>query len=577
MKKFIYISCIFIFSSITLYAQESNPEEVAEKKTSKSSFVQYRGNIGIYYDTYTYSQTNIDNFRAKYPSNLFRFNASLSLSFGKYFTVPISMNVTNQKVLFTYPKLPQGNIVDYIRNPKNNISITPIYKWAKGYIGTQTPMYSNLTTGDTRIFGLGIELNPKSFILSASHGVSQIAIEPNREFNMEGAYKQKMTAFCIGVGSVRGSKFTLNFVKVKDDINSVKERPLYSKPVEGITLSPLLKVRLFKKIFLETETAASVFTNNLSNENAIEDSTVDKFRKLITINETSQIGWANTSSLMWKSRKFMFGGEYRYISASFVPVGYRNAERNYKDYKFKTSFQLFKNTTFFNASIGIRNSNAQKTSAQGTKRVIGNFLLNSRITKRFSINAGFSNFGFRDSNGLTQQDKIEITNNTFSISPSYNFETKKIRHLLNLTTSLVNYKQFNASSTSYVNTKSRNLNLVYGMFFKEMPLTAQFTGLFLKNKMPNDNLSITNLGTSIGYKFLKRKLQTRLSLNYVSAKRKKFTADSRITSNLRVSYKITKRMNFSVNYRINKYEYGSSKPDASTGESRLQFALNTNF
>ncbi len=578
MKKLIYIFCLLTFSAITLQAQKNKPKtETNKKKTAKKSFIQYRGNIGIYYDVYAYNQTNYDNFRARYPDNLFRLNASLLLSFGKYFTIPIRMNVTNQKVLFTYPQLPQGNIVDYIRNPKNDISITPRYKWIRGYIGTQTPMYSSLTTGDTRLFGIGIDLNPKSFILSASHGESQIAIEPNKEFNMEGAYRQKMSAFRIGVGSITGSKFTLNVVKVKDDITSVKVRPLYNKPIEGITISPLLQVRLFKNVFLETETAGSVYTNNIEGNDPIKDPLIDKLGQVITVNETSQIGLANTSSLMWKSSRFMLGGEFKFVSASFVPVGYRNAERNYMDYKFKTDLHLFKNTTHINAVFGIRNSNVQETSVEGSQRIIGNFSLNSRITKKFSINANFSNFGFTNSNGLTQQSKIEITNNTFSISPSYNFNTKKIRHLLNLTTSLMNYKQFDATSTSYVNTKSKNLNLVYGMFFKKMPLRTQFSGLFLKNEMPTNELSIINLGTSIGYHFFNKKLQTKLTLNYVNVKRENFTPDRRITSNLRLSYKITKKMNFSVNYRINQYKYGSSKPDASTGEHRLQFALNTNF
>ncbi len=401
-----YFLILFAISSCfgKIYAQE---------KKIKSK-VKFSGNIGVYYDIYTYNQENYENFRAKYPDNLFRINASASLSVGKYLTIPISLNVTNKKTLFTYPKLPQGNIVDYIRNPKNNFSIAPRYKWIQTYIGTQTPMYSELTTGDTRLFGIGFELTPKSVIISASYGVSQIAIEPNKEFNIEGAYEQKMTAFRIGVGSVGGPKFTLNVVKVKDDVDSVTEQPLYDNPIEGITVSPLLEVCLAKKIFLKTETAASVFTNNLNNNNTIDDPLVDKLNKFITINATSQAGLANTSSLMWKSKGLMLGGEFKYVSASFIPVGYRNAERDYIDYKFKSSMQLFKNTTNIMGTFGIRTNNVQNTTLQKTKRIIGNLSLNSRITKHFSINANYSNFGFENSNGLTQNEKIEITNNTFS-------------------------------------------------------------------------------------------------------------------------------------------------------------------
>lgn len=578
MKKItIYIICILSCLTLTLNAQPQKGATKKEEKKKEEPFVKYRGNIGIYYDVYTYNQNNYDNFRARYPSNLFRLNASMSLSFGQYFTVPISLNVTNQKVLFTYPQLPQGNIVDYIKNPKNNISIKPKYKWIQGYIGTQTPTYSELTTGDMRIFGIGADINPKKFIFSFSHGISQLAIEPNKEFNMEGAYKQKMTAFRIGIGSIQGSKFTLNVVKVKDDVNSITEKPLYSKPIDGVTVSPLLETRLFKKLFLKTETAASIFTNNLNNEYEVDEPFIEKLHKFIDVNGSTQAGLAHKTSLMWKSGSISVGGEFKFVSAAFLPVGYRNAERDYIDYKLNTNFQVFKKSTYVNGSFGIRTNNVQNTTVASTKRIIGNLSVNSRITKHFSVNANFSNFGFKDSNGLSLQDKIEITNNTFSLTPSYNFETKKARHLATLTTSFVNYKQFEAISNSYVNTTTTNLNLMYGMFFKKIPLTTQITGMFMKNKMPNTELAIMNIGTSVGYKFFKRKLSTKLSLNYVNVKRQDFTADNRITSNLQLNYKITKKMRFAVNYRMNQYKYGSAKPDASTGEHRLQFALSTSF
>lgn len=573
MKKTIIILLFICISWNRTYAEET----VKEQEKKKETFVKFHGSIGLFYDIYTFKEDNYENFRAKYPDNLFRLNASASLSFGKYFTIPISINVTNQKVLFTYPQLPQGNIVDYIKNPKNNIHIAPKYKWIQAYFGTQTPMYSKLTTGDINVFGVGIDLNPKWFILSASHGISQIAIEPNANFNMEGAYQQKMTALRIGVGHINSSKFTLNAVKIKDEVNSIKEKPLYGNPIEGITVSALLETKFFKKIFLETETAASAFTNNLNNTDTINEPIIEKVQKIITINGTSQVGLSHISSLMWKSKGIMFGGEVKFVSASFVPVGYRNAERDFLDYKFKTNLQFFKNSTSVSGSFGVRTNNVQNTSVQSTRRIIGNFAVNTRITKRFSLNAAFSNFGFKDSNGLSQQGKIEITNNTFTLSPSYRFATKQMRHLLNLTASLVNYKQFDAGSLSYVETKSQNLNLVYGMFFKQLPLTIQFSGLYLQNKMPNTNLSIANLGTSVGYKFFQKKFLTKLSLNFVNVKKGNFTADNRITSNLKLGYKITKDINFAVTYRMNQYKYGSSKPDASTNEHRIQFALTTRF
>ncbi len=548
-----------------------------DKEEKKSSFIKYKGSLGIHYDYYSHQAINYGDFRPQYPSGIFRVNASASLSFGKYLTIPISINITNRKVLFTYPKYFDENIIDYIRNPKNNISINPRYKFMQAFIGTQTPRYSKLTTGDTRLFGVGFEMNPGAFILSASYGTSQIAIEPNEALDFQGAYGQKMMAFRIGVGKISSSNFVLNFVKVKDNINSVSRKPLYGKPIEGITLSPSIKVKLFKKLFLETETGASLYTNNLESEQVFEEDYPKGLDNLIKLNGTSQFGFSNISSVSWKDKKFMVGGEVRYISASFVPVGYRNRERDFIDYKLKTRLQLFKNKATINATAGIRDNNVQSTVLTTSRRFIGSIGLNVRFSKHFSFNGRFTNFGFENGNVFTQQEKIEITNNTYSLSPSYNFDTERMKHVINLNTSLTNYKQFQASLLDFVNTESKNVGLNYSLLFNDIPLTATLSGNYQSNKNPSFKRNIVNLGTSVGYKLLDKKLNLKLSLNYFNVNREGETPDRRFTANFLASYEIIKNLKIAAVYRMNRYRYGSIRPDAVKNEHRIQLSVNTSF
>lgn len=173
-----------VFTLLLCLLMGFHVSKAQDEKEDKKSPIQVTGSVGFYYDYYSYTQENYASFRPRYPENLLRLNAQMSINFGKHFSIPISVNVTNQDVIYNLPSVPEESALDYIQNPANNISINPKYKWAQGFFGTQTPMYTPLTTGDIPIFGVGLEINPGKFILSAAVGKSQRAIEPDILLNI---------------------------------------------------------------------------------------------------------------------------------------------------------------------------------------------------------------------------------------------------------------------------------------------------------------------------------------------------------------------------------------------------------
>ena len=565
MKPINYIlALIFIISSGCMYSQQ------------KEQQVTFNGNIGLFFDTYNYSEENFPTFRPKYPENELRLNANATLQIGEYLSIPFGINISNQKTLYNLPSLPEENLIDFIQNPKNDISINPEYKWIKSYLGSQTPNYSSLSTGDTPIFGIGMDLNPGKFIFSANYGLSQRAIESDAMFNIVGAYKQKIIATRIGYGKIDGPKFTLNFVKVKDDVNSVINTPLYDDPIEGITISPLIELKIKEKLLFKTETAASIFTSNLNNTFTIDDAIIESLSDIISVNASSNADISHVSSIDWISKKFTIGGEVKYIGPGFVPVGYRNIEKDILDYKVRSSFKLFKDKTSINGMFGIRTNNVQNTNLQSTKRVISTINVFSQISEAFSINANYSNFGFNN-NEINNIIRVEMINNSFSLSPSYIFETLTINHQINANGSLTIFDQFDAISSAFVATTSKNFSLNYNLMFKEMPLNINFIGLFFNNEMPTSTIKMSNYGTTVSYKFFDKKLSPSLGFNLANITRDNFTTDHRFSMRLKAKYKITKKLQFNVSYRLNNYKYGSRKPNAITNEHRMQFALLQNF
>jgi len=310
----------------------------------------------------------------------------MSIKFGEHFSIPISVNVTNQDVLYNLPSVPEESVLDYIQNPANNISINPKYKWAQGFFGTQTPLYTSLTTGDIPIFGVGVEFNPGNFILSATTGKSQRAIEPDATLNIPGAYEQNIIAARIGIGKLEGSKFTLNVVRIQDDISSVNTAPVGIQPIEGVTISPYAEFKLFEKLQISTETAGSIFTSDALNLGVINEDFITTVEDFITINASSTADFSHNSRIDWKGDKFQLGGEIQYIGPGFLPVGYRFVERDILDYKLNTGMKLFEKKVNFTGTFGIRTNNLNNTKLSSSRRVIANANLFAQVTESFNLN-----------------------------------------------------------------------------------------------------------------------------------------------------------------------------------------------
>jgi hypothetical protein len=170
-----------------------------------------------------------------------------------------------------------------------------------------------------------------------------------------------------------------------------------------------------------------------------------------------------------------------------------------------------------------------------------------------------------------------MINNSFSVSPSYNFESKQINHQISVNGSLNLFDQFDVLTNVFVATKSKNLSFNYNLIFKEMPLNINFISLFFDNKMPTSSIKMSNYGTTISYKFFDKKLSPSLGFNVANITRDNFTTDHRLSMRLKAKYKVTKKLQFNMSYRLNNYKYGSSKPNASTREHRMQFALVQKF
>jgi hypothetical protein len=535
------------------------------------------GNMGFFYDGYGYSQQNYETFRPKYPEHLIRFSFHSTISAGKYFSMPMGVDITNQQVSYILPKLPEERFIDYVQNPRNNVSINPTYKWAKVFLGTQIPAYSPLTTGDIPVFGAGVHLNPGRFIFSFNYGKSQPAINASPFDNIAGAYEQWLMASRIGFGKEDGTKFVLNFVKLTDDITSLQNQPANIKPIEGITISPLFQIKLTKSLFLRSETAGSLFTRDrLATDLPIDIDFNEQIGKLITLNSSSNADISNISSLEWKSQSVLIGAEVRYIGAGFQSVGYRTMERDLVDYNLKTNLKLSNNNVIFTSTIGMRTNNLRNITMESTNRFIANVNLFTKFSDVFSVSTNYSNFGFRN-NVVFDTLKVEMIQNSLSVAPALQFKGTGINHIINSSVSLQFFDEYSYFDATTISTRSNSYNLNYNMAFSNIPLIIGAMGMYLENETPQNLLSLYNIGLNARYRLLNKKLTPSVLFSYSGITRNEYTPDNRTRLNIKTEYKITPKLAIQMAYNWSGYVYGSSRQGAITNEHRFQLSLGQRF
>ena len=556
---------ILLFSGIN--AQQNN----------NTSLINLDGIIGISYYNYQAKVIRNDYFRPHFPTDLLRFNLDATLSIGKYFRIPFGVNISNQEKTFNLPTLPEEGVYNYIRNPRNNVHLDPTYKWFHASIGSHTPQYSEFTSGDIQIFGAGIDINPGKFIFSANYGISQYAVEPIPDLRIAGAFEQKIWSGKIGIGKNDGTRFTLNFVKLQDDIHSLKNNPNGIFPQEGISFAPMFELNITKNIKLKSEIAASIFTDNLlADDNFIEDVDLSKVNKIVTINNSSVLDFAHVNSIRWGSKNFGIGAEVKYVGPGFMSVGYRNIEKDIIDYKLLMDFKLFKNKFTLNSSFGLRTNNITKTKLEKDKRVIGNVNMMAQFSKKFSLNLTYSNFGFRN-NRRENMYRIEMVSNSFSATPTLVFTRNTNIQQISTTASFDQFSQYDIYSQSIIETENKILQSNYLIRFKKSGLRLMFFGMYLDNNSDLYAFQMQNAGFNIGYPLFKKKMKLDLYATYIRTERQNFTPDNRLNFKMRMRYKIGKKTNLNMSFSQNNNRYGSYRPGAEVQENRFEISLNQKF
>mgnify|MGYP003495030714 CR=1 FL=1 len=522
----------------------------------------FSGGASVFASTYN---SNIQNI----SSSPFNYGISLatSLKFKKN-SFPFSLSYSNNMLNVSYP---------YFR-----IGCAPSYKWMKLYLGNQTLSYNRYVFSGINVFGVGFEIHPGWFYLSAISGnlakknfVDSLSTSYN---NVRPRFSANGFAIKSGV-KTRSFQLLFTYFSGNEDKTSIRySNPKYFlTPRMGKALGAEMGIRFSKYVNFSSIGGLSIFTRNKDAGNldtllkASQAQPLPAWAKIIEgkPNTTTQIFYAFENSLRYENKIFSLGIKQKRIMPEFKNLGLRIEGNDIDQYTIEPGFTFWDGKLTSNITVGIQNNNLLSKSALSTNSKIYEVSVNYAANENFFLNASFSNFGIQTSStSIASEDSISIRNVSSNIGLSSNYvleQNADINRSLSFnlnnqrTTEIYENSKFNNSdfnsffaNLAYSVSKPHGLNYNVGLnYSKSGTLLAEFNnkildvqmyGMFggvsmniFQNKTKDRSLTI-GAGTNLNYSGLaggKKSLATGLGLNliFAFAKNMTFTAGYTHSSN----------------------------------------------
>ena len=268
MKNFITLVCI-LFIAQSAFAQKPKPK------------VSITGSAGVTYEGYGLDLTpgppTPRFYNPRRPWNLVRFNFNPVVKVGKW-TIPANFNFSPMQTNYAIPGVPGGqSFWQFLTNPMNNFGLNPKKGNTEILLGTQYINYSELSTGDLGIFGIGTSLTPGKFRIKVFTGVSQRPVNyaPPSIANPAGTVGSYQRNHILAqVGMEKQDKYFVgfNFAKSKDRKNTVTPSPIPAlfpsltgiDPAENMVVTFVAKTTNAKGWGYNVEFGQSFFTRDLN-------------------------------------------------------------------------------------------------------------------------------------------------------------------------------------------------------------------------------------------------------------------------------------------------------------------------
>ncbi len=539
LNKLLFVFLVFPFLSI---AQTLDYETITQSKPLKVS-----GQVsasGVYYSS------NQNNSREPFTYFL---QGALNINIYS-FSLPISYSFSNQGDNLGY-QLP----FDF-----NRISLHPKYKWVTGHIGNISMTFSPYTLSGHQFTGGGIDLTPPgAFKISAMSGRLLKAVEDNEDARTIPSYSRMGYGLKTSFEKERYKIGVIGFY-AKDDQNSIDSIPEAKGvlPQENLVVSIEGEVKLGRSFSLQAEYAATAITKDTRAEE-VDNTEISPIATIFNNRASTEYYTAIKTRLGYGVGRVNLGLGYERIEPGYETLGAYYFNNDFENITLDASNTFFKDRLSLALNIGYQRDDLDNLKANNTNRTVGSLNATLSVSDRLNISGMYSNFSTFTNIKPNQFDEINDADlldeqieeldykqlsQTATLTINYVLSGKKTSRqnlTMNYALNDVSNEQGGVVRLGDAST-FHNMNLGHTIDFSERNLNISTSVNGTYNTIGREEATTWGPTVSVGKRYFKKTLNTRLSAGYNSSS--SLTSKTNVT-NLRgaVTYTLKERHNFNLN------------------------------
>ena len=489
-------------------AQNINVEEVTQLKNKK--IVKVNGGVNASSTLFT------SNEMAGRQAFNYQLNGNLNIALFELLNIPLTFSLNNYGAQYTYPTLP------------NRLSLHPSYKWIRCHIGDVSMSFSPYTLNGHQFTGMGVELTPGRWSISAMGGRLLRKVDYNPEIpQLAPSYNR----YGYGVRTrYNGNKFFLGatLFTAKDHVKmtSFQADSMGIFPKSNVVASMEGGIHIIPTLKLSAEYAVSMLTRDTRSP---QITGANFMEHLIQKRESTSFYYAMKAALEYTFLKNTIAVGYERISPQYETLGAYYFNNDYENITLNYTRPLFGNKANIALSGGFQRDNLDDSKKEKNTKVVGS--LNFTYAPTDKLNTSLSASTFQGHRNIKSQfdyvnqatpyenlDTLNFTQLSRNIDFNLNWTVKQCEKQSQTLMLNINFQEAADKQGKYIlpGNLSRFLNTSTIYAVEIIPINMNINaGINVSNNYSNRSNFLTwgpTLSTSVG--LFKRSLVTGITFSF---------------------------------------------------------------
>jgi hypothetical protein len=310
-----------------------------------------------------------------------------------YLNAGLNINLWGMSMPFSFS---YSNTGKSYTQPFNRFKLAPSYKWVRLHLGSSSLNYSKYTLAGHQFDGVGVELTPGKWYISAMYGrfVKAIEYDPLVDNRTTVAYKRTGYAAKVSYAD-KGDSYEATFFSGKDHPNSLTymlPEEMIMHPKQNTAVSVNVKKSFFKYFFVQAEYAFSNYNSEIRNRNGEKIPTNNIIDRIFGKEATDKYVDALNASAGFQNQTWGVSFRYERISPNYETLGGYYFTNDMENFTIAPNVKLWQGMLTLSGNFGLQYNNLDKNLQNDTRRVVGAANVSFSSGKAWMANLGYSNF-----------------------------------------------------------------------------------------------------------------------------------------------------------------------------------------